>query len=1019
METLFGISMNTIMIVLLVLLFLSLAAVIYVAIRRPVIFRMGMRNIPRRRTQSLLIIVGLMLATLISTAALSVGDTLNNSLGSAIYQYLGNEDQIVVAGAGNPEDADLNSIITDTLPADALDRVREASGDLEVDAVGGILVSMAPVISVDADTASTTNDPQALFASAEASEPSTGILATDQQTFDDFGAEDIDGNPIDTSQLGTDKAYVNETLADNIDVGVGDTIVYVVNNAYYPAEIVGIMPTVSLSGSYLNPNSAGIVVGLDHLRDISGKDTGWSTIIISNTGNERGGLEHSDDVTESLNQRLSDSGLLVSDVKAQLIEQAELAGSLFVTMFIGFGLFSISVGVLLIILIFTMLAAERRGEMGMMRAIGGQRRQLVQQFLSEGAGYTLLSGLLGVILGIGAAWVIAQATSSLTGGFFEIELYTHPRSLVIAYSLGVVITFAAVAVSSIRASRLNIVAALRDIPDLTHLERNKRTLVFAAIGILLGSYLMWYGETSTSVSWFLVGITLVPFSLAAIAAWFGVNTRWALTIVGIVVLVIWGMPTDQFNAIFGDMGQGGIELFLLSGIAMVSASTMIIMQQMGLLLRLVHALGSRVKGWLAAVRLGVAYPRANGGRSGMTIAMFSLIVFSIVVMASVNSIFTQAFLGGDAMAGLDVRVDVMSTNSIDDVQTELENAGVDLTGVSAPGRLDLVGGDLSQMQVTANGETSWKSSPDIWSPDATYYDLTNFRYEQRAEGYESDEAIAEAMKTQPDLIVVPAALVTTDPNQSSDPFNDVGTQIYVDEVDDSTIRPTQVTFRNDAGLEHTFTVIGVIDTDYSLISGAMLSVPTMQAVNPTAKSVLTQYYFTVDGDRDTEQLAADMEKALLHFGAQGTDIHEELAEFQAQQSGFMTVLQWFMGLGLIVGIAAVGVIAYRNVVERRQQIGVLRALGFQKTAIGRAFVIETGIIVILGSLAGAFLGLITSYNLTSDEGITGGVEGIEFMVPWTTLGITLGLAVGMALLMSWLPARQASRILPAEALRYE
>jgi putative ABC transport system permease protein len=114
----------------------------------------------------------------------------------------------------------------------------------------------------------------------------------------------------------------------------------------------------------------------------------------------------------------------------------------------------------------------------------------------------------------------------------------------------------------------------------------------------------------------------------------------------------------------------------------------------------------------------------------------------------------------------------------------------------------------------------------------------------------------------------------------------------------------------------------------------------------------------------------------------------------------------------------VGVISYRAVVERRQQIGVLRALGFQSTTIGRAFVIETGIIVILGSLAGVLLGLIVSYNLTSDPGMTGD-NPVNFIVPWSTIGVTLGLAVGMALLMSWLPARQASRTLPAEALRYE
>ena len=62
--------------------------------------------------------------------------------------------------------------------------------------------------------------------------------------------------------------------------------------------------------------------------------------------------------------------------------------------------FSICVGVLLIFLIFVMLAAERRAEMGMSRAVGLKRRHLTQMFLFEGAAYTLAASLIGVVLGV-------------------------------------------------------------------------------------------------------------------------------------------------------------------------------------------------------------------------------------------------------------------------------------------------------------------------------------------------------------------------------------------------------------------------------------------------------------------------------------------------------------------------------------------------------------------------------------------------------------------------------------------
>ncbi len=1018
METLFGVPMNNIMIVMLVLLVLSLTAVIWVAIRRTVIFRMGMRNIPRRKAQSGLIVAGLMLATLISAAALTVGDTLNHSVGGEVYDTFAEADQMVVASTADDEEVNILSALTSTVPGSAVDEVRAHTEDLEVDAVGGLLVSFAPAINIGDSAPADVSNPLALFEQGTAAEPSVGVVAAEQQTFDDFNVRDINGEALDTGQLGADKVYITERLSEDLDIAEGGYLIYVLGNNFYIAEVAGITPNEMLTGSVNQPNSPGIIVGLDQMREATGESEAWNTVVVSNTGDSREGATHSEEVMATLNERLAGSGMTSADFKGQFLEEAELIGSVFVTMFIGFGLFSISVGVLLIVLIFTMLAAERRGEMGMARAIGGQRSMLIQQFLSEGAGYTLLSGLVGTALGVAAAWVIAFAVQNMLGGLFTIELYVHPRSIVIAYALGVIITFMAVIFSSWRASRLNVVAALRDIPEVKSPRQSKRPLIFGVIGILLGAYLIYVGETNPQITLFLIGITMVPFSIALITNWFGINNKAVLTLVGFFVLIVWSMPTSLFNRIFGDMGSGGIELFLLSGLSMVAASTLIIMQHMDLLLRLVQGLGSRVKGWLGAVRLGVAYPKANGGRSGMTIAMFSLIVFSIVVMASVNNIFTQSFMGGNAMAGLDVQVDMMNTNQLDDIDTELEERGVNLEGVSDPARVDMLGPILDEVQVTSDDEPDWVTATSMFAVDESWVDLTEMSFGSRAEGYESDEAVREALKTEPNVVVVSSSMIQAGGDQAAMAIGSPDA-ISLTEIDDETFEPYTFTARGEAGDAVELTVIGVMDAEYSMFFGYYLSAPTLSEIAPDLTPVATTYFFKLDDSREAEEVAADMEKALLQFGAQGTDIAQMMEEFQAQQSGFMTVLQWFMGLGLIVGVAAVGVISYRAVVERRQQIGVLRALGFQAKTIGRAFVIETGIIVVLGSVAGAILGLIVSYTLTQDEEMTGGVEGVSFTVPWMTLVITLGLAIGMALLMSWLPARQASRTLPAEALRYE
>src|SRR3972149_2296264 len=75
MNELFGVSMNLIMYVLLALLGVSLASIVLVALRNRIMFNLGVRNIPRRKAQTTLIVVGLMLSPVIISAAFATGDT--------------------------------------------------------------------------------------------------------------------------------------------------------------------------------------------------------------------------------------------------------------------------------------------------------------------------------------------------------------------------------------------------------------------------------------------------------------------------------------------------------------------------------------------------------------------------------------------------------------------------------------------------------------------------------------------------------------------------------------------------------------------------------------------------------------------------------------------------------------------------------------------------------------------------------------------------------------------------------
>ncbi|NIS59090.1 MAG: FtsX-like permease family protein, partial [Pseudomonas stutzeri] len=176
--------------------------------------------------------------------------------------------------------------------------------------------------------------------------------------------------------------------------------------------------------------------------------------------------------SEPIRDRLAElfldlSELGVDDVKRDSLDQGELAASAFTTIFIVTGLFGIAAGLLLIFLIFVMLAAERKPEMGMTRAVGGQRRHLVEMFVFEGTAYDVAAAAVGVALGIVTGYVLA---ASLGQAFAEqTDLRMQPtltaRSLIVSYSLGMLVTFGTVVLAAYKVSKLNIVAAIRDLPE--------------------------------------------------------------------------------------------------------------------------------------------------------------------------------------------------------------------------------------------------------------------------------------------------------------------------------------------------------------------------------------------------------------------------------------------------------------------------------------------------------------------------------------------------------------------------
>ena len=95
METLFGIPMDGLATFLLVAVGLMLMVLFVLGWRNRVMMRLGLRNIPRRRAQTALIVFGLMLSTLIVSAAFGTGDTMTYSFRAWMLDELGEVDEVI------------------------------------------------------------------------------------------------------------------------------------------------------------------------------------------------------------------------------------------------------------------------------------------------------------------------------------------------------------------------------------------------------------------------------------------------------------------------------------------------------------------------------------------------------------------------------------------------------------------------------------------------------------------------------------------------------------------------------------------------------------------------------------------------------------------------------------------------------------------------------------------------------------------------------------------------------------
>jgi hypothetical protein len=175
-----------------------------------------------------------------------------------------------------------------------------------------------------------------------------------------------------------------------------------------------------------------------------------------------------------------------------------------------------------------------------------------------------------------------------------------------------------------------------------------------------------------------------------------------------------------------------------------------------------------------------------------------------------------------------------------------------------------------------------------------------------------------------------------------------------------------------------------------------------------------RFFLVEDPDVRTGQQAAALagvfERELDEFGADAVGTAERLASFHRVENTYLSTFQALGGLGLILGSFGVAAVMFRNVVERRRELALLRAVGYDGSRVSVLILAEVVLLLGSGLIAGAGCAALAVAPAWLDRG------GSR---PGTGLAVLLAIVAVSGLLSSLVATRAALGGRLLDALRSE
>ena len=218
----------------------------------------------------------------------------------------------------------------------------------------------------------------------------------------------------------------------------------------------------------------------------------------------------------------------------------------------------------------------------------------------------------------------------------------------------------------------------------------------------------------------------------------------------------------------------------------------------------------------------------------------------------------------------------------------------------------------------------------------------------------------------------------------------------------------------------TFEIIGILEEKDDSNSGGsdeVIYIPYTTAIVMGSSKFINAYTVAASSDEQVDaakqRLTEMLDKKIGDSDYYSVSALADLLDMMNEMTGTMkTLLVCIAGISLLVGGIGIMNIMLVSVTERTREIGIRKSLGAKGKDIKSQFVIEAGTISGVGGIIGIVVGAVAAISF-------GKLLGLDAVPSLGAIGVSFGVSVGIGILFGYLPAKNAAKLNPIEALRHD